>query len=773
MTFQVGDVLHGRYRIEAFLREGGMGAVYRAVDLLFDQPCAVKEFRLGYLPAEDETRLRVEGDQTQFHSRKKLTTDTRQKASEQFFLEAKLLAKLDHPNLPKVSHFFSERDDHYLVMNLIEGRDLDAVLEESNGKPLPEVRVMGWMKQVMAALRYCHEHGVIHRDVKPGNVIVTEEEKAYLVDFGIAKLNDTSGKTTMGARATTSGYSPYEQYGEGHTDARSDIYSLGATLYALLTGREPIDAIKRLQGEKMPSIRSMNKDVSVLVNEAVRRAMSIHSADRFQSIAEMQAGFTKPSEEISVRPGKNDISAPAVLRPSSGDTLPALGDMHPSSPIRVLVVDDVMETRANIRKLLDNEPDMQVVGAARTGREAIQLYSELMPDVMTTCINMPEMDGIAATIAICKQHPGARVIILSVQGDQNYMRRALLAGACDYLTKPCVPDELLTSIRQAARSRRPDTSAPAVIRAKPGDTLPALGDLRPASSPRISSQKGLTSIKYAVALTPDGARFVSGSSDKTIKVWDMRSSRLLYSLEGHTGQVFAVAITPDGAHVVSGSFDKTLRVWDLQSGSLFRSLEGHTAGVYAVAVTPDGARVISGSADKTIKVWDLQSGHLLHSMDTEWVHAVAISPDAARVVSGSADKTIKVWDLQNSRLLHSLEGHAGGVIAVAITPDGAQVVSGALKDTTLKVWDLQSGSLLRSLKGHTAGIYAVAVTPDCAKVVSGSFKDNTLKVWDLQSGHLLRSLEGHSDGVYAMAITPDGTHVISGSNDDSLKVWDL
>src|SRR5271157_5374638 len=295
MPLKMGDVLHDRYRIEVLLGEGGMGAVYRAVDLLHDQPCAVKEFRLGYLRSDDETRLRAEGDETHLRSRNKVTTNTRQKAAEQFFREAKLLAKLDHPNLPKVTDYFSEGEGYYLVMNLIEGEDLAMVLEEAGGKPLHEERVMGWMKQVMEALSYCHEQGVIHRDVKPANVIVTEEEKAYLVDFGIAKMNGSSGETTIGARATTPGYSPLEQYGQGHTDARSDIYSLGAMLYALLTGQVPLDVADRLTGEDMPSVRRLNKAISTKVDEVVRRAMSIKPADRYQSIAEMQGGFQKPS----------------------------------------------------------------------------------------------------------------------------------------------------------------------------------------------------------------------------------------------------------------------------------------------------------------------------------------------------------------------------------------------------------------------------------------------------------------------------------------------
>src|SRR5271157_3958530 len=516
MSLEIGEVLHDRYRIDALLGEGGMGAVYRAVDLLHDTLCAVKEFRLGYLPVDDGTRLRAEGDETHIRNRNRVTTNTRQKAAEQFFREAKLLANLDHPNLPKVTDFFSEGEDYYLVMNLIKGQDLATVLEEVGGKPLPEERVMGWMKQVMEALRYCHEQGVIHRDVKPANVIVTEEGKAYLVDFGIAKSIGSSGETTIGARATTPGYSPIEQYGQGHTDVRSDIYSLGAMLYALLTGREPIEVIDRLQGEKMHSVRALNRNVSASVDEVVRRAMSIKPADRFQSIAEMQGEFQKPSKETDLQSKQTEVIAPPVIRTFSGDTVASRNDQHQIPPPWLL-----------------------------------------------------SLEGHAGSVT-------------------------------------------------------------------------------------------------AVAITPDGARVVSGSYGKILKVWDLHSGRMLRSLEGHLNIVNAVAVTPDGKKVVSGSTDKTIKVWDLQSGRLLCSMEGHTWPVRVVAVTADGAQIISGSWDCTLKVWDLESGQLITTLGGHegFVNTLAVTPDSTKIVSGSADNTLKVWDLKRGLLLRSLEGHTDRVTAV-------------------------------------------------------------------------------------------------------------
>ena len=144
----------------------------------------------------------------------------------------------------------------------------------------------------------------------------------------------------------------------------------------------------------------------------------------------------------------------------------------------------------------------------------------------------------------------------------------------------------------------------------------------------------------AVAVTPDGRRAVSGSDDRTLKVWDLEQGALLATLEGHGGWVMAVAVTPDGRRAVSGSDDRTLKVWDLEQGALLATLEGHGDGVTAVAVTPDGRRAVSGSDDRTLKVWDLEQGALLATLEGhgDWVTAVAVTPDGRRAVSGSDDR---------------------------------------------------------------------------------------------------------------------------------------
>jgi WD40 repeat protein len=308
-------------------------------------------------------------------------------------------------------------------------------------------------------------------------------------------------------------------------------------------------------------------------------------------------------------------------------------------------------------------------------------------------------------------------------------------------------------------------SAPALI--------PVTCTLIPPGGLLIRTLEGHSGSVYAVAITPDGRHAVSGSYDKTLKIWDLNTGKIIRPLEGHSGSVYAVAITPDGHRAVSGSYDNSLKIWDLDTGNILRTLEGHSRSVTAIAITPDGRHAVSGSYDKTLKIWDLYTWRNIRSLEghSDWVTTVAITPDGRHAVSGSYDKTLKIWDLDTGNVLISLEGHSRSVTAIAITPDGRHAVSSSY-DKTLKIWDLYTWRNIRSLKGHSDWVTTIAITPDGHRAVSGS-DDKTLKVWDLDTGNVIRSLEGHSSPVTTVAITPDGHHAVSGSHDKTLKVWDL
>ena len=276
-----------------------------------------------------------------------------------------------------------------------------------------------------------------------------------------------------------------------------------------------------------------------------------------------------------------------------------------------------------------------------------------------------------------------------------------------------------------------------------------------------------------VAITPDGKTIVSGSSDKTLKVWDLDTGHCRATLRGHTESVFGLAITPDGKVMISSSGDKTLKVWDLETGKSLATLIGHLSSVWSVAVTRDGRTIISSSDDNTLKMWDLKTGkcHATFTGHTDAPRGLALTPDGKKVVSASLDATLRVWDLETRQCLATLHGHTGMAFTVAVTPDGKTIISSST-DRTLKVWDLETGHCRATFEGHASDTSGLAVTPDGKIVVSGSY-DKTLKVWDLETGRCSATLEGHIGGIIHLAITPDGRKVVSGSMDTTLRVWDL
>ena len=283
MTLERGALLHKRYRIVEILGQGGMGSVYRAVDENLGVDVAVKE--------------------------NLFTTD---EYARQFRLEAVILANLRHPNLPRVTdHFVIGDQGQYLVMDYIEGEDLRQRMERMGNVTEDEAILIG--AAICDALAYLHTRKppILHRDLKPGNVKITPDGHIFLVDFGLAKVLHGSQATTTGARAMTPGYSPPEQYGTARTDSRTDIYSLGATLYAALSGIIPEDGLARaMDNTQLTPLRKRNSKVSRRLAATIERAMGIDPADRFQTAEEFKRSLLGSKTKTQLLPGEYVIEPP-------------------------------------------------------------------------------------------------------------------------------------------------------------------------------------------------------------------------------------------------------------------------------------------------------------------------------------------------------------------------------------------------------------------------------------------------------------------------------
>jgi WD40 repeat protein len=283
----------------------------------------------------------------------------------------------------------------------------------------------------------------------------------------------------------------------------------------------------------------------------------------------------------------------------------------------------------------------------------------------------------------------------------------------------------------------------------------------------------------SIAFAPNGKEVASGSSDHTIKLWDLTSKRLIRTFHGHSGLVDALNFSPDGKTLVSGggdmpasgSIDHTVVLWDVASGRELRVLGSDSKDIKSVVFSPDGQTVISGSRDGAIKFWNIRSGRLLRTLNGQagGLFTIALSLDGKTLASAGSDGTIQLWNAITGQTLNLLHGHTGMVFSVAFSPDGTMLASGG-GENVVKLWDFSSGRLLRVLQGHERWVTSAAFSPDSRMLASGS-ADMTVMISDVASGRVLHELGGQGDFFEAVAFSPNGKLVVAGSDDGTVMIW--
>ncbi|MDJ0547443.1 MAG: serine/threonine-protein kinase [Microcystis sp. M53601_WE4] len=319
------------------------------------------------------------------------------------------------------------------------------------------------------------------------------------------------------------------------------------------------------------------------------------------------------------------------------------------------------------------------------------------------------------------------------------------------------------------RPSPPAANPQPVVTQKQPPVIPKINPSPPVS-PVDKTLTGHSGQVYSLAYSPDGRYLASGSSDKTIKIWETATGTELRTLTGHSMTVWSVAYSPDGRYLASGSLDKTIKIWEVATGKV-RTLTGHYMTFWSVAYSPDGRYLASGSSDKTIKIWETATGKELRTLagHSKGVWSVVYSPDGRYLASGSSDKTIKIWEVATGQELRTLTGQSEGVLSVAYSPDGRYLASG-IGDGAIKIWEVATVRELRTPTRHSEVVRSVAYSPDGRYLASGS-QDKTIKIWEVATGNELRTLTGHSETVFSVAYSPDGRYLASGSADKTIKIW--
>lgn len=748
MMLQPDTLLQNRYRIEALIAQGGMGAVYKATDLRFSSPVALKQ--------------------------KHISTPETDKAFER---EAKLLFELRHAALPRVTDHFTEAGGQFLVMEYIPGDDLYELLTKRN-HPFVLEEVLQWADQILDALGYLHQQNppVVHRDIKPHNLKLTQHGQIVLLDFGIAKggLAQQTQQIQGGSmRFFTPEYAPIEQVQGSGTEPRSDLYALGATLYHMLTGQPPADALSRAsdiamhnQDPQRPA-HTVNPLIPVAVSNVLMQAMALNVSQRPASAAAMRTAMREAGKQAHTDASFH--SAQTIRVSGRNEAVPPHPSFHDAPTIKVPGQQQSAPQPAP-RPTRPPTPTQQPAPATaatqqRTARGAGWIG--------------PALGGAAAVVIF--------IIIMIFIGsmfkpeEQDDMA---IAPTTPVATETLEPSPELsptlepTSIPEPSPMPEPTPiPEPTPMPPEPSpmpNTLPS-GPINPDTVNQImplATWENHWDRVTSIAFAPNNELIASASDDNTILIQGVHDANPRLKLEGHTDSVTSVDYAANGQMIASGSEDDSVRLWQASDGTPLAQMQ-HEDDVLSVAFSPDGQFLATGSADDTVRIWWASNGDALNVLTgiPGSVTAVAFSPDSSMLAFGADDKNARLWQIGTDSTYQVLEGHGDDVLSVAFSPDGQILATGG-KDNQIRLWQVSSGAATNVLRGHTSGVLAVAFSPDGRMLASGA-NDGTLRLWRVQDGMLLRTIEAHNDDVSSVAFSGNGQTLASASDDRTVRLWSV
>lgn len=621
-----------------------------------------------------------------------------------FRREAQTIMDLTHPNIVGVLDFGVQNDIAFIVMDYAPYGSLQ--MQYRLGTVVPLDAVLSYVKQAASALQYAHNHRIIHRDVKPPNLLVGKQYAILLTDFGIALLAESSRNTRTWDAAGTIAYIAPEQI-RGKPQPASDQYALAVTVYEWLCGTRPFrGTLAEIAAQHLssppPSLRSHNPLISLNVENVVLQALAKDPLGRFPSIQEFAdalenaAGILprRASQESFVAQNMVNTTSNMVIQPhvlagqgrrrsphlSRRTVLLVLGVAGVSGAAGIVFIS--LHSSSSSQALIQTHP----IATEQTSKPTIA------PTTTSTSQPTPTQQQIQ-TGTIFTTYQGHTGIVYSVAWSPDGTR--LVSGA----------DDNTVQVWNSAGSK-------------------------------LAVYSGHTSAVVYVSWSPDGKQVASASNDNTVKVWDVATDNLLFTCSGHTNNVHSAVWSPDGTRLASGSGDSTVRLWNARTGNPVTTYRDHTSPVWDIAWSPDGTKIASasgndkaGGSDNTVKIWNVNTGAttLTYTGHTNSPVYVAWSSDGKRIASGSFDTTVQIWNAVTGNTQLIYRGHNNRVYGVSWSPGDRYIASGSV-DTTVQLWEANTGNNYYTFRGHSSIVFGVVWSPRNTLIASAS-SDKTVQVW--------------------------------------------
>ena len=620
--------LKDRYLIAGQLGKGGMGAVYKAEDTLFNHRLvAIKEMSQGGLNAQQ-----------------------RADAAADFKREAHMLANLEHAGLPAIYDYFSEEGQWYLVMDFIAGETLEDYLTHTPGGWLPLIEALDIGKQLCNVLAYLHERQppIIFRDLKPSNVMITPEGKVFLIDFGIAR-HFKPGQLRDTVSFGSAGYAAPEQYGKTQTTPRSDIYSLGVILHQCLSGNDP--ANNSPTPFDFPALDMHGQVAPARLATLIHEMLTMNPAGRPDNMSLVWQELHHMTRQLNALP---------QVKPSRSTPLPppVPGTSPVTKPEQVVVPMRTMQ------------PPIPQPIAAQAATPSVQRTSTLTYETIHLYTSSVQAMACAPD--------RSRIVTGGSDGQiQLWGIEEKLQPVRSYQFH-----QFHTNVIQVI------AWSPGSTYITSGDASGLLLIWEAASGKRVYSYRGYSIAITGIAWSPDGRRIATGDSRGRVLVQDALNGDHAYAFTGSDHKACAITWSPDGKTIATGGETGQVQVYDANSRALVYTCNEHTAGITTLAYSPDGCFLAAGDSNGTAYVWKTgeKENVCTYRGHEAAVTALAWSSDSQRIVSGGHDRTAQVWEpTAGGKHIVTYQEHTEHITALLWLADGKRVVS-ASKDRTLRIW---------------------------------------------------------------------------------------